>query len=266
MPAVTAALIGELSPPLVQVVVTGLVVGDEYEVTGSLGDQSWTVRAGVGVATSTQVVLVDVAAPVNAPVTYTVSIPEDAVTASSTPIVVPWAPGARASSRYLLSSLDGQLTAALRWLNNGDPRDHNLRVAFHTVEGRSRPVPVYDLEAGESRTYVVVTDGDHTAAMRELVRSGAPLLLRTDGSVADFAPCDYIQLKSAASILRRGTTRKWTLGLEVIDDPEPNTLLAASTWDDFDAAYASLTWAGFDGDWAGQAWNDFDREDWDSRA
>lgn len=262
--AVTASLVGTSDPRAVQVVVTGLTVGDQYEIRGNWSGGSWPVRAGTGTADASQVVRTDVQSPVNIPVTYTVAVGGlDAAT--SAPVTVDYA------GRYVLQSLDGKRSAQFRWLDNGAPREHLLRSSVFFVPGRPEPVVVYDVAAGEDGELLVATGGTQTAALRDLVRAGAPLLLRTDGTIRDVAAVEFVQLRSARSALSGagvGSTndRRWTLGFTVLADPEPNTLVASSTWDDFDAVYTGLTWVDFDGEWAGSTWNQFDLADWATRA
>lgn len=272
MPAVTASLVGVTTPQAVQVAVSGLTVGDTYDITGSVataaGVVSWPVRAGRGTATSTQVVVGDAAAPVNAPITYTVQTGANG-SAASAPLTVPHA------GRYLLQSVDGRTTATFGLRDNADPRTTRLRTATYAVSGRSRPPSRWDVAAGENGDLLLATAGTQTAALKALLEGGGPLLLRTDGAVRDLAPVEYV-LPTAATRTLTGAwvdgtpqtvnERLWQVRFEVIDDPEPDTALALSSWDDFDATYAGLSGNDFDAEWAGQDGNTFDREDWASRA
>jgi len=76
-------------------------------------------------------------------------------------------------------------------------------------------------------------------------------LISVDIEAAGPSPSDYAML---------------SLGACLVDDPEPNTRIATSTWNDFDTVYAGLTWDDFDTQWAGATWDDFDRFDWAGQA
>lgn len=265
MVAVSASLVGVGSPRAVQVVVTGLTVGDQFEVRGTWSGGSWPVRAGSGTADASQVVRVDVATPVNVPLTYVVSVAGVDVASSTDPITVDY------TGRYVLQSLDGKRSAQFRWLDNGDPREVVLRSSTFHVPGRTRPVMMYDLAAGEDGELFVSTGDAETAALRDLVRAGAPMLLRTDGAIRDLAAVEFVGIRSARSSLSgagigSSNDRRWQLGFTVLDDPEPNALVAPSTWDEFDAVYAGSTWDAFDAEWAGLSWDQFDVADWATRA
>lgn len=262
MPAITASVVGVSDPQTVQVVVTGLVVGEAYEVRGSWAGGQWPVRAGRGVATETQLILGDAATPVNTVITY--AVVTDSGEAASAPITVNY------DGRYVLQSLDAALGAAFRLLVDGAPRTKRLRTQVFDIPGRARPIVRFDVPAGESGQMTISTSGPQTAALDLLLSVGAPLIMRTDGLVRDFAAVEYLAVVGAQSTLTGanpgvGNTRQWLMAFEVIDDPDPDTLVATSTWDDFDAAYDGLTGGTFDTEWAGLSGDDFDREDWASR-
>lgn len=260
---ISATLVGPTTPQGVQIVVTGLTVGQEHKVVGSWAGGTWTVRAGTAVATATQVVLGDVAAPINVPITYTIT--EGISSATSAPVTVAFA------DQYVLQSLDGSRTTQFRWLDNEDPRQLRLRTAVFDVPGRPRPASRWDVPGGEDGQLLAATTGGQTAAMKALLVAGGPLLLRTDGAVRDLAAVEYVLPTSATRVLTGkgiggGEQRRWALAFEVIDDPEPDTLVPLSDWDDFDAVYSGSTWTAFDAEWAGRSWDQFDREDWAIRA
>lgn len=254
--AITAALVGTTTPQKVQVVVSGLTIGDAYEVTGTWSGGTWTVRAGSGTSTTTQVVLVDVAAPINTPVTYRVTT--DSGLATSGAVTVP------SSSRYLLQSLDGSVSTAFRMQVNGLSREIGLRSTMYAVPGRRDPVVVMDGSMTDSGSLVARMTVEQSAALRQILTPGGLALLRTDGSVGDLPGADYILITAASGSLLSavGGDRIWSLSYRVVGDPEPGTVVPTSTWGDFDTAYAGLTWDAFDTEWAGQTWDLFDRTDW----
>lgn len=258
--SITAALIGSDTPRKVQVVVGGLTLGDSYTVMGEWAGGSWPVRGGQGTATTTQVVLVDNAGPVNVPATYQVTTGAGSVVSAA--VTVPWTVGADGGS-YLLQSLRGDLVVSFRWMDNGAPLEPGMRSSLYEIPGRRSPVVVYDVASAESGSVVADTEGADTEAMRALLRAGGVALLRTDGAVRDLPAADFIAITRAPSELTgAGDTRRWSLDYRVIADPQPDEVIPTSTWDDFDTAYSGLTWDSFDTEWAGQTWDLFDRTDW----
>lgn len=226
---ITASLIGVYSPRTVQVVVTGLTVGAAYEVVGNWSGGSWAVRAGTGTAADTQLVLSDVAAPINIPVTYTVT--EGGASATSAAVTVDY------GRRYVLQSLSGDMSVAFDMVRNNAPRQIAPRQSAFVIPGRSRPVVVYDIAGGESGELLVDTEDTRTATLKAMLLSGAPLLLRTDGAVLDLDPAEFLSFTGVSSSLIGMSRRRWALGFQVLDDPEPDTLIGLPTWDDFDAAW-----------------------------
>ena len=255
---VAASLVGVYSPRTVQVVVTGLTPGEAYTVVGSWSGGTWPVRAGAGTAEDTQIVLPDLFAPLNRPVTYTVA--HAGVEVSTAPVTVTYPGGG------VLQSLAGDVSVPLDVKDNGAPRDPVLRQSLYRVPGRTRPLAVFDVAGGETGALRVNTDGADTTVLRALLSSGAPLLLRTDGAQADLDAVSYLLVTRASSSLLVGTLRRWELDYELLDDPEPDSVAGLPTWDDFDESYAGLTWAGFDAEFSSLTWADFDRVDWATRA
>lgn len=259
---VSVALIGDEDPQAVQVLVTGTTLGDTYTVTGSSGTLVWPVRGGTGVAAGgTQIVLVDVASPINVAVTYQAVHDSDAVTATSSPITVPFA------ARQLLATVDGAVNVTFTTLrDNGAPRDVSMRSATFQIPGRLLPVVRYDVPGGESGEYVVDTVGSQTDDMFALVRAGGLAIFRTDGSLRDLPAVQFILISSCPSVLTGVDSRRtWTVGFQVVADPQPDAVAIVETWDDFDSVYAASTWTAFNTEWTGQTWNLFDIEDWATR-
>lgn len=266
MATITASLVGTVNPQAVQVVVNGLTVGQAFEIRGQLGAHSWPVRAGLGVAAASQVVRRDLLAPINAAVTYTVTV-DGTPAAESAPITVPFAGG---RNRYVLQSLGGTATAAPLMLENGLPESYNMRASSFAVPGRRNPVVMYDIAGGRSTDLLLQTQDAATDDLRALLTEGAPMALRTDGTVRDLPPVQVLVPTSVQSTATwvtygGGSGRNWQIGYVTIDDPEPNAIPVTSTWADFDRAYSGLTWADFDAEWAGSTWDAFDLMDWSVR-
>lgn len=265
--AVVLSLVGPTEPRAVQVAVTGLSGGEVVTVAGSAAGHSWSVRGGRSVTVSGSVLrLVDVATPINAPVTYTVTV--DGVEHVEGPITVPYTPPAGESPTGVLQSLDGRVVVPIaRWLRNDDPRDLHLRSVALAVPGRDTVVGRWDVAAGESGVMDVRLSPASSAALERHLRTVGPVLLvRTHGSVRDLPAVQYVMLTAVPRELSRVhghySDRVWSLRFELIDDPEPDTIVPISTWDDFDAAFADLTWDDFDAEMAGMTWDDFDALDW----
>ncbi|HZL05982.1 MAG TPA: hypothetical protein VFE45_11305 [Coriobacteriia bacterium] len=261
--AVSAVLAGGGYPRAVQVSVTGLTVGVAFAVTAATPDGfTWTVRGGNGqpAATAT-VVLADISTPLNMAITYT-AVQTGWASASATTVTVPY------TGQYILQSLDGHVAIPFLWQDNGLPVEFAMRTVIFDVPGRPDPPVRWDVSAGDSSELRVRMTRAASEALRTRFRTAGPLLLvRTDGNIRDFSPVQYIAVTRASSVLFGAddgvrTDRVWSLAYTVISDPEPSVVLAASSWDDFDAAYSALTWADFDAEWSTLTWDDFDATDW----
>lgn len=255
---ISASVVGTSDPRTVQVVASGLTVGEAYEIRGSWAGGSWMVRGGVGVATEAQVILGDAATPVNTDVTYAVLHAGQA--AASSPLVVEYA------GQYVLQTLDAQTALAFEGRDNAMPRQVGIRQALFFVAGRPDPVVLYDTATLDSGSWDIITTPEQSRTLRTLLTVGAPLILRTDGNVRDLAAVEYVIITAASStLLGDEDDRVWVLAYQVIDDPEPGTVVSTSTWTQFDGAYDGLTWNTFNTEWAGLTWDDFDVEDWATR-
>src|SRR5450759_1246663 len=221
--AITAALVGAATQPQpVQVNVTGLTIGQTYTVTASAAAWSRVVQGGEGTAVATQLVLIDVATPLNAALTYTVV--HASTTVASSPVTVAYSAG-----DSLLQSLDGTVTAGFHWVPNADPRAQAPQAAFYRPSGRSRAIMHYDVAGDESGTIVAHTECTDTADLRELVRQGAPVLLRiTPGvTVLDIDPVDVLGISAAPRELFATTSgpRQWSLAYTLVSDEDDTPLV-----------------------------------------
>ncbi len=260
--AITATKVGAQSPQAVLLTVSGATLGDSYTVTGLWSGLQWTVRgAASAVAPGTQLLAVDVAFPINVPIVYTVTHDADGATASAAAVTVPYA------GRAVLSSIDSlTVVNPSRIGNNGAPRERILRTALFPIPGRTTPVVRSDVTAGLQAELVVDTIDTDTDALDALIAAGGVMMLRTDGSFRDLPAVELMSVQSAPSaLLGVDDVRTWTLGYQVISDPEPSAVIAIDTWDDFDSVYALLTWTNFDTEWSTGTWNQFDVVDWATR-
>lgn len=261
MISITATLLSG-SPAPVQVVVTGVPVGESFEVRGQLGMVSWPVPGGRGVGDGSQLVLVDSRAPLRAAVTYTVTA--GAESASSLPVTVPY------PEKYVIQSLDGRQKVDFVWRDNGMPRDPFIDNAAFAVPGRRRP-PIRFAPGGDGTGSLEIrVDRANGEVLHEMLMDGRPMVVRTDGQVRDLKAVDVIMITASPNVLFEGdggisTQRVWSLSYLLVDDPEPDVILAAATWGDFNDIYAGMTWAEFNTEWAGQTWADFNAYDWAQR-
>ncbi|KZM34550.1 hypothetical protein [Oerskovia enterophila] len=259
--SITASLVPAGSPEPVQVVLAGVPAGTAYTVTGTTGDgSSWPVPGGVGVSSGEQVVLVDNRSALNALVTYQAVVA--GVTYIAAPVTVSHA------RRYVLQSLDGQIVADFVWEIDGMPRDLVSNTVAFDVPGRRRPPVRYAPGGDGGGSLRIRTNRQNTVRMRDLLRAGRPLVLRTDGAIRDLDAVDLIHVVGKPSnVLWAGdgglsTQRVWSLEYVLVDDPEPSAALSAWTWDDFDAAMATRTWDEHDALFASSAWDQWDTYPW----
>lgn len=255
--AVTAVLVGSATAPRpVQVNITGLTIGQVYTVTVSAGGWSRVVQGGAGTAAATQLVLVDVATPLNAPLTYTVVHNASTVSTVSTVTVA-------YSGDALLQSLDGQTVAGFDWQDNEDPREQSPRVAFFRPAGRSRPIMHYDVAGDESGKILAETSGGGTTALRELVRVGAPVLLRAEVGLRDLDPVEVLGISAAPRKLvgAVGGLRQWELAYTLVSD-EDDTPLVMVMLDHLNQYYATKKLSDINTQWAGLTLADMNAFDW----
>ncbi len=241
VPTITVSLVGPASPQLVQVAVSGLTAGQVVAVTGSAAGSTWGVRGGDVVATGDQLILSDILAPVNVPVTYTVTV--DGTPFLSDPVTVPYVQG-----RNVLQSIDGRTVIPFAWHDTGDEREIFLRSQAYDVAGRSDGGPVrWDVAAGEGGSMRARMSSSATQTLRtHLFTQGPLLVLRTDGGMRDFPTAQYLRLTRVSRVLfdfvDGNPERLWDLAFTVHGDPDPTAQVRGSTADDFDRVYASSTW------------------------
>lgn len=255
--AIAATLIGApVDPRPVQVNVTGLTIGTPFTVTAACVGWSAIVQGGDDVvAVSTQVVLVDIATPLNASVTYTVT--HAATSAVSAPLTVACA------AEAILQSLDGTTVAAFEWMDNEDPRAQAPRVAFYRPAGAARPIMHYDVAGDESGTILAETTGADTTALRALVAAGAPVLVRTEPGLRDLTPVEVLGIVAAPRRLvgAAGDLRRWDLAYTLVSD-EDDTPLVMVTLDHLNQYYATKKLSDVNTQWAGLTLANMNAFDW----
>jgi hypothetical protein len=255
--AITAVLVGSPAPPRpVQVVVAGLTVGQVYAVTASAPGWSRPVQGGAGTAAATQLVLIDVATPLNTPITYTLTHNGSTVTTSPA-VTVAYAGDA------VLQSLDGRTVAGFDWQDNADPRAQEPRVALYRPAGSARAIMHYDIAGDESGTIVAETSGANTTALRALVHDGAPVVLRAEVGLRDVDPVEVIGIRAAPRHLigAVGDLRQWDLAYTLVADEDASPLVIA-TLAHVNTYYAAQTLAALNTQWAGLKLADLNAFDW----
>jgi hypothetical protein len=259
-PWIDATLVASGDPNPVQLVITGIPNGVDYEVVGTAADGSaWPVPGGVGTSDGGQVVLVDNRGALNTPTTYVATW--SGVAHTSLPITVPYTKG------YVLQSLDGRTVVPFVWRDNGIPREYVIRATTFDVPGRRRPPVRYASGGDGGGTLEIRTTPTGTAALVDALHAGRPLVLRTDGAMRDLPAVDLLLITRAANRSWGAITapnaapspdRVWDLQYTLVNDPEPSVALSAWTWDDFDDA--TLTWDEFDA--LALTWDQFDTYPW----
>lgn len=221
------------------------------------GAYSWVVPGGFGVGDGGQVVLVDSRSPGNVPVSYTLETDEG--TESSHPVVVPF------ERDVVLQTLDGLASVDVELMAGSLGMELEPQVAHFRVPGRARPVVRYDVLGDVSAALVVKVPMGQTAALRNVLTSGRPIVYRfgaPEGSY-DLDPVGVVSVTAVSSEpVPTADLRFWTLEYTLVDDPDFDVRLGAFTWADFNAAFAGRTWADFNAAFAGSSWADFNRADW----
>jgi hypothetical protein len=263
MPVTIAATLATLDPPTdVQVVVNGMTNGLTFQVTGAAGGSTWTVPGGIGVSDGTQLVLYDNRSAINVAITY--SVLTGGATYSATPVTVPY------SRNYILQGIDGLIQVPFTWQRNGLPRRTVPNVVAYNVAGRSRPPTRFAPGGDGGSTLSVRVSELLEPALEELVKAGAPVVLRSNGSIRDWPAVELFTITDAPSGLwidnpSVSPERVYDLQVVFSDDPEPAVAATAFTWLDFDTVYSSFTWSTWDTEWSPSTWNSFDSYDWGQR-
>lgn len=257
---ITAALVGPAVQPLpIRVNIVGLTIGQDYQVVAASGTWSRIVQGGEGIATSTQLVLTDIATPLNAPIDYTIVHAGMTVATTASVVVV------YDASDCLLQSLDGEIVAAFAWMDNADPREPDVRAAFYRPSGRPRSIMHYDLGGADSGEIVARTDETDTLALLALLSAGAPVLIRTDVGMRDIEPVDVLGISKAPRELIGcvGGRREWTLSYTLLDDLGGEPLVMV-TLADLDTYYAGEFLSDWNAQWSGKFLSDINAFDWHS--
>lgn len=226
-----------------------MATGGTYRVTGSTPDGlTWPVRGGVGTVTGQQLTLVDVMAPLNTQLIYRVT---DGVGEwSAYQVVRPH------TGWHVLESLDGLIVVDVLRRDDGDERSPGVRQVTFDISGVPFPAVRYDRATAGSGAMKVRTNSPHSARLQSLVDAGRPFVALHNPKKCPLPECDVplaqlVLLTGASNRLaprRDRAEREWDLSYLLVADPEPNTVVPVTTWDEWDAYEAGRTWATVDAD------------------
>lgn len=249
------------NPGAVLIVIPGADLTDTeaWTLTGSAGYDSWNVRGGSGTGDgTTAVTLVDPACPVNVTVTYTLTVGDTTVTATTTRTY---------TGEDLIMSLDGGTVAhVLRTSAGSDTRQSARRFNVSAVPGATFPPLRLGVVAGAGGgSMQVETDSSNTETLRALLATNAPVVSLHnpsgcyDGCTIPLTEMIYITADRNDVFGQIVTNRRiWDLSYILVADPEPDYRVPVSTWGDMDAA--GLTFG--DVDALSLTWGDLDTLDW----
>ena len=247
------------TPERVQIVIPGadLPAGAAWSLAWEVNGFTGTPRGGYGVGAGEQVVIVDAACPVGAPVTYTLHV--GGAVSSSVTVTRTFGGGS------ILADLSAEAIVGFGWYGD-DSREGTRRVHVSDVPGSRRPPMRYAPPGDGGGSLTAVTTRPATDGLRRLLASGEPLLLLhnlADCQIpgCDVPPSEMVYVTSDGNA-RTGAVaaaeRAWALSYLLAADPEPGWREPTSTWDSFDAA--ALTWDQLDA--MALTWDEFDRTDW----
>ena len=252
--------------PLVRIILSGtdLPSGVAWELRASYSEAGRTVsyrpRGGSGVGVGGQLVLVDAAAPIRTPVTYTLTRAGIVV---SSAVIVRTAP-----SGDLITDMRGSVVATIRrTADGGFSQTLEPRIAFADVPGsRTSPARLAPIAGVGVAAFGAVTDPASTWAMRDLITANAPVFLLHDCTLplCDVPRAELALITAVPSDRRTAghPERAWTITYRPTADPEPDLVVALATWDEHDAPLTGKTWNQHDQIITGKTWDQYDLIDW----
>ena len=228
-----------------------VAAAQEWTVTRTDG---FPVRGGTGTGPAT---FLDVAAPVNEPVTYVLAAGDDSGQVTVT----------RRAEGHMLSSLNGLSQANFRWLGDGEMP---VEPRMYQADVPGRTLPVLRLQPVASDDGISVTaraSGEANRAMRSLLLANRPLLLFHDRSKCEIPECDIPAVScvfpaSRVQNPRTGhisvATRDWQLEFLTIDVPGLASRVGIGVWEQLEAE--QIVWA--DVEALAMPWTDFEDGGW----
>lgn len=222
----------------------------------------WIPRAGVWTGTGEQRVIGDSLAPINTEFRYRLTTSRG-VEVESSPVVRRW------QGLSLMTDTAGQMPVNLLWQGT-DQREMKMRLTEHEVPGRRTPVMVYAPTMGAGTVSLTArTNLKDTPALKLLLGTPTPVALfhNPEHCVqcrAGVCDVDLVTLMSPTGVTMERAARidvaerTWTIKGTITSLPQASTLLALSTWTDFDGR--ALTWQALDA--RRLTWEGFDRTIW----
>ncbi len=259
------AVVEDGQAPRVQVVIPAALApaGTACYVEGVAATGfKWIPRAGVWTGTGEQRVIGDSLAPINTEFRYRLTTSRG-VEVESSPVVRRW------RGLSLMTDTAGKMPVNLLWQGT-DQREKKMRVTEHEVPGRPTPVMVYAPTMGAGTVSLTArTNRRDTPALDLLLGTPTPVALfhnpehcvQCQAGVCDVA---LVTLMSPTSVsMERApridvAERTWTIKGTITSLPQASTLLALSTWADFDGR--AITWQALDA--RRLTWEGFDRTIW----
>lgn len=222
----------------------------------------WIPRAGVWTGTGEQRVIGDSLAPINTEFRYRLTTSRG-VEVESSPVVRRW------RGLSLMTDTAGKMPVNLLWQGT-DQREMKMRLTEHEVPGRRTPVMVYAPTMGAGTVSLTArTNRRDTPALKLLLGTPTPVALfhNPEHCVqcrAGVCDVDLVTIMSPTSVSMERAARidvaerTWTIKGTITSLPQASTLLALSTWTDFDGR--ALTWQDLDA--RRLTWEGFDRTIW----
>ena len=259
------AVVEDGQAPRVQVVIPAALApaGTACYVEGIAATGfKWIPRAGVWTGTGEQRVIGDSLAPINTEFRYKLTTSRG-VEVESSPVVRRW------RGLSLMTDTAGKMPVNLLWQGT-DQREKKMRVTEHEVPGRRTPVMVYAPTMGAGTVSLTArTNLKDTPALKLLLGTPTPVALfhNPEHCVqcrAGVCDVDLVTLMSPTSVSMERAARIdvaeriWAIKGTITSLPQASTLLALSTWTDFDGR--ALTWQALDA--RRLTWEGFDRTIW----
>lgn len=259
------AVVEEGQAPRVQVIIPAALApaGTACYVEGIAATGfKWIPRAGVWTGTGEQRVIGDSLAPINTEFRYKLTTSRG-VEVESSPVVRRW------RGLSLMTDTAGKMPVNLLWQGT-DQREKKMRVTEHEVPGRRTPVMVYAPTMGAGTVSLTArTNLKDTPALKLLLGTPTPVALfhNPEHCVqcrAGVCDVDLVTLMSPTTVSMERAARIdiaeriWAIKGTITSLPQASTLLALSTWDDFDGR--ALTWQALDA--RRLTWEGFDRTIW----
>ena len=204
----------------------------------------------------------DSLAPINTELRYRLTTSRG-VEVESSPVVRRW------QGLSLMTDTAGKMPVNLLWQGT-DQREMKMRLTEHEVPGRRTPVMVYAPTMGAGTVSLTArTNLKDTPALKLLLGTPTPVALfhNPEHCVqcrAGVCDVDLVTLMSPTGVTMERAARidvaerTWTIKGTITSLPQASTLLALSTWTDFDAR--ALTWQALDA--RRLTWEGFDRTIW----